>query len=142
MSFNATKKRAMDSNRHINSRRVAVRSCIQLCLYYSGLNGYHSIVGYYNQTDNLNGDDLTSETIDKILFELTEIREKSKQLRNKYINYRLEQKIRGQRSISKNEETIIRESWRNVNQLWDKFDTDENRKRKELIYAERRKQGE
>ena len=92
MSFNSTKKRAQDPNRHINSRRVSVRSCIQLCLHYSGLNGYSSIVGYYNKEYKLNEDSLDAEVIDRILSEITELREISKQIRKEYFNYREEQK--------------------------------------------------
>jgi hypothetical protein len=140
MSFSATKKRAQDQNRHVNSRRVSVRSCIQLCLCYSGLNGYQSIVDYYNKTDNLNGDNLSSETIDKILTELTIIREQSILLRQDYSNYRKKQKQIGQRTISKSEELIQRDYRKRINELWNKFDTDENRKKKEVTYAERRKE--
>ena len=140
MSFNSTKKRAQDFSRHINSRRVSVRSCIQLCLYYSGLNGYNSLVEYYNETDNLNTNSLTSETIDKILLELTELREKSKQLKQEYFNYRKKQKKQGQRGISKNDGLILKENWKEVNQLWDKFDTDENRNKKKELYTQRKKE--
>ena len=101
MSFNTSKRRAQDKNRHLNSRRVSVRSCIQLCLYYSGLNGYCSIVEYYNRNDHLNGDDLTSETIDKILNELTELREQSKQIAQEYHSFRKIQKQQGHRLVSK-----------------------------------------
>ena len=139
MSFNATKKRAQDKDRNLNSRRVSVRSCIQLCLYYSGLNGYQSIVGYYNSNNNLNSDNLNSETIDKILFELTNLREQSKQLRKDYYDYRKKQKKLGQRAISKKEESIWRENWKKINQLWDKFDSEENRKMKALVFEKEKR---
>ena len=139
MSFNAIIKRAQDHNRHINSRRVSVRSCIQLCLYYSGYNGYSSIVGYYNKEYKLNEDSLNSEIIDEILAELTELRENSKLKRIEYSNYRRNQKAIGRRLISKEDEAIGKENWENTNQIWNKFDTEENRIKKANLFLERRK---
>jgi hypothetical protein len=142
MSFNSTKRRAQDSNRHINSRRVSVRSCIQLCTHYSGLNTYQSINAYYNKTEQLNSEGLTSENIERILSELTELRQQSKLLRQEYNDYRNKQKQQGKRAISKKEEAIWKEYLSRINQLWDKFNTSENRNKKALLYAARRKEAE
>ena len=135
MSFSATKHRAQDINRHINARRVAVRSCIQLCSCYTGLNGFQAIVGYFNLHHNLNGDDLSSENIDSILEELTELRERSKQIRSEYIKHRKEEKGYGRRKISNKELIVWKENWKKITHLWDKFESEENRQIKELLYA-------
>jgi hypothetical protein len=142
MSFNTTKKRAQDETRNINSRRTSVRSCIEIVSFYSGLNGYTSIDEYYNQTLGLNSSKLDNLTINIILTELTELREQSKQLNQDYYNYRKNQKKKGFRAITKNEEIIRKENWKQINQLWDKFDTDENRIKKELRFAQRRKESD
>jgi hypothetical protein len=142
MSFNATKKRAQDETRNINSRRTSIRSCIELCSHYGGLNGYTSIDEYYNKTLGLNSNNLDNSTINKILNELTILREQSKQLRQDYFNYRKKQKKDGFRAISKNEEIIWKENLKQINQLWNKFDTDDNRLKKELRFAKRRKEFE
>jgi len=109
-------------------------------LYYSGLNGYTSIVEYYNKTVDLNSDNLDTETIDKILRELSELREKSKQLNQEYLNYRKKQKQQRFRAISKKEKMIWKENCHRINLLWDRYDTDENRLKKELLYTQRQKE--
>ena len=103
----------------------------------TGLNGYQSIVENYNSTAKLN-----SEFIDKILLELNDLGEQPKQIRQDYYNYRKRQNQLRQRTILKKEESIWRENRKRINQLWDKFDSEENRKRKALVYAESRKEME
>ena len=130
MSFSATKKRALDASRHINARRVAVRSCIQLCLFYSGFNGYQAIVDYYTRHNRLNDDALTAVDIETILADLTALRERSKQLWRDYAAYRRERKRSGYGAMSNHERAVHQQYLDRIAAQWDKFDTAENRERK------------
>lgn len=122
MSFNATKKHALDKSRNIKTRRTNVRSCIQICLYYSGKIGYTAIVKYYTKTENLNNDNLTNENIDKIIQDLSELREKSKVTLLEFNEYRKSAKSKGNRKLSKIDLTKQKENWDKIHQIWNKFE--------------------
>src|SRR5688572_27837856 len=104
MSFSATRKRALDATRHINSRRVAVRTCIERCLIYSKPVGYAQLVRSFTQTHNLNRDNLSDQDIKDILAELTELRHRSIDLTKRFQQYRANQKANGYQQISKKDE--------------------------------------
>ncbi|MGB4774163.1 MAG: hypothetical protein WBP45_03240 [Daejeonella sp.] len=117
MGFNGTKYKALDERLHINQKRIYVKQCIQLCLYYSGSTGYRIIENYYSVNFKLNDNSLNDHKITRILSDLTKIREKSKALARGYSKYRKALKQKGQRNPSKKD----RELWQQIAHLWDKF---------------------
>jgi hypothetical protein len=122
MSFNATKKHALDKSRNINSRRVNVRSCIQICLYYRGNIGYTAIVKNYTKTENLNNDNLTNENIENIIQDLSELKEKSKVIQQEFDKYRKIAKNKGNRKLSNIDLIKQKENWDKIHQIWKKFE--------------------
>ena len=124
MSFNATKKRALDPSRHINVRRVAVRSCIVCCLPYSKPVGYTRFVQSLTRSHHLNNDNLSDQNIRDILSELTLFRLQSIELTNKFHQYRKNQKKQGYHLLSKKDKNYYQQILQQVSALWKKFDTD------------------
>ena len=119
MSFATHRKRALDERRPMHKRRSSVRSCIEHCRWYTGPNGFNRLTGWYERTWGLDQDDLTSETIQAILMEITSLREASKQIMQEYAGYRRMLKAKGRRLVSKSDRSHLKQCQDRISLLWD-----------------------
>ena len=118
MSFNSIKKKVLDKSRPMSHRRSSLRSLIQLCLYYTAEVDFLTIVDHYNRKYQLNSDAISENNLNKILEEITAIREASKQIHREYGLYRRAMKLSGKNAMSKSENEVKRQYWKRINRLW------------------------
>ena len=115
MSFNVLRRKALNNDIIVNKRLAAVRSCVQLCLFYSGKVGFQKIISHYAITHN----QLPNSKIEDIISELTNLRERSKKILLDFQSYRKNQKRNGFIAFSKKEKLLYVETFKKINLLWE-----------------------
>ena len=77
-----------------------------------------TIVAHYNRKYQLNSDAISENNLNKILEEITALREASKQIHREFGLYRRAMKLSGKNAMSKAEKEVKSQYWQRINQLW------------------------